>query len=78
MSVPVLLEQITLIDPSVSTVFNDLHIILFQRMMFAVIVKDTVNVIGRPLGTKVMATQTAVKLLGQRFDMAASNITTDI
>jgi hypothetical protein len=56
--VPVLSEHITLTDPRVSTVFNDLHRILFWRMMFAVIVKEAVKAMGRPSGMKAMATET--------------------
>lgn len=56
--VPVLSEQITLTEPRVSTVFNDLHRILFRRIMFAVIVNDAVKAIGRPSGMKAMATDT--------------------
>jgi hypothetical protein len=37
--VPVLSEQITVTDPSVSTVFNDLHNTLFFFMIFAVMVR---------------------------------------
>lgn len=56
--VPVLSEHITLTEPSVSTVFNDLQRILFLRMIFAVIVKEAVKAIGRPSGIKAMATET--------------------
>lgn len=58
MSVPVLSEQITLTEPSVSTVFNDLHRILFFRIRFAVMVRDAVSAMGRPSGIKAMATET--------------------
>lgn len=51
-------EQITLTDPRVSTVFNDLQRILFWRMMLAVIVKEAVKAIGRPSGMKAIATET--------------------
>ena len=37
--VPVLSEQITVTDPRVSTVFNDLHSTLFFFMIFAVMVR---------------------------------------
>ena len=37
--VPVLSEQITVTDPRVSTVFNDLHNTLFFFMIFAVMVR---------------------------------------
>lgn len=41
--VPVLSEQTTVTDPSVSAVFNDLHSTLFRFMIFAVMVRlDTV------------------------------------
>ena len=56
--VPVLSEQITLTDPRVSTVFKDLHRILFFRIMFAVIVSDAVSAIGSPSGMKAIATET--------------------
>jgi hypothetical protein len=56
--VPVLSEQITLTDPRVSTVFNDLQRILFWRMILAVIVKEAVKAIGRPSGMKAIATET--------------------
>ena len=39
MRVPVLSEQITVTDPSVSTVFNDLHNTLFFLMIFAVMAR---------------------------------------
>lgn len=44
-------EQITLTEPSVSTVLRDLQRILFLRMIFAVMVKDAVSAMGRPSGT---------------------------
>jgi hypothetical protein len=56
--VPVLSEHMTLTAPKVSTVFNDLHKILFLRMILAVIVKDAVNAMGRPSGMKAIATET--------------------
>lgn len=37
-------------DPRVSTVFSDLQRILFFLMMFATMVKDVVNAIGKPSG----------------------------
>lgn len=58
MRVPVLSEQITLTDPSVSTVFRDLQRILFWRMMLAVIVKEAVRAIGSPSGMNAIATDT--------------------
>ncbi len=58
MRVPVLSEQITLTDPKVSTVFNDLQRILFFRMRLAVMVSDAVNAIGRPSGINAIATET--------------------
>jgi hypothetical protein len=51
-------EQMTLTDPSVSTVFKDLQRILFLRMRFAVIVREAVNAIGRPSGMNAIATET--------------------
>jgi len=48
--VPVLSEQMTETDPRVSTVFRDLHRILFFLIRFAVIVKLDVTAIGRPSG----------------------------
>jgi hypothetical protein len=56
--VPVLSEQITDTVPSVSTVFRDLHKILFFFIKFAVIVKLAVKAIGRPTGIKAIATLT--------------------
>lgn len=58
MSVPVLSEQITLTDPSVSTVLRDLQRILFLRMMFAVMVSEAVNAMGSPSGMNAIATET--------------------
>jgi hypothetical protein len=43
-------EQMTETEPSVSTVFKDLHRILFFLMMFATMVRDVVRAIGRPSG----------------------------
>jgi len=57
-SVPVLSEQMTLTEPRVSTVFKDLHRILFLRIRLAVMVRDAVNAIGRPSGMKAIATDT--------------------
>lgn len=48
--VPVLSEQMTETDPSVSTVFSDLQRILFLRIMLATIVKLVVSAMGRPSG----------------------------
>jgi hypothetical protein len=56
--VPVLSEQMTETDPSVSTVLRDLHRILFLRIMFALMVKLAVRAMGRPSGMKAMATDT--------------------
>lgn len=56
--VPVLSEQITLTEPKVSTVFNDLHKILFFLIRLAVIVSDAVRAIGSPSGINAMATDT--------------------
>ena len=49
-NVPVLSEQITETEPSVSTVLSDLQRILFLRMMFATMVKLVVSAIGKPSG----------------------------
>lgn len=57
-SVPVLSEQMTDTDPSVSTVFNDLHKTLFFRIIFALIVRLAVNATGKPSGMKATATDT--------------------
>lgn len=56
--VPVLSEHITLTDPRVSTVFRDLHKILFLRIRLAVMVSEAVKAIGRPSGMKAIATET--------------------
>jgi hypothetical protein len=48
--VPVLSEQMTETEPRVSTVFSDLHRILFFRMIFATMVKDVVRAMGNPSG----------------------------
>jgi hypothetical protein len=56
--VPVLSEQMTDTAPSVSTVFSDLHKILFFLIKLAVIVKLAVKAIGRPSGMKAIATLT--------------------
>ena len=58
MRVPVLSEHSTETAPNVSTVFNDLQRMLFCFMMLAVIVKLAVRAMGRPSGTKAMATVT--------------------
>lgn len=57
-NVPVLSEQMTETEPSVSTVFKLLHKILFLRMMLAVMVRVEVTAIGRPSGINAMATDT--------------------
>ena len=57
-NVPVLSEQMTLTDPSVSTVFRDLQRILFLRIRLAVIVREAVNAIGSPSGMNAIATDT--------------------
>lgn len=56
--VPVLSEQITETEPRVSTVFNDLHKILFFRIMLALMVRLAVRATGRPSGMKATATDT--------------------
>lgn len=56
--VPVLSEQMTETAPRVSTVFKDLHRILFLRMRLAVIVRLAVKAMGRPSGMKAIATLT--------------------
>lgn len=56
--VPVLSEHITLTEPRVSTVFNDLHKILFFLIRLAVMVKEAVSAIGSPSGMKAIATET--------------------
>lgn len=56
--VPVLSQQMTHTAPRVSTVFKDLHKILFFLMRFAVIVKLAVRAMGRPSGMKAIATLT--------------------
>jgi hypothetical protein len=56
--VPVLSEQMTETAPRVSTVFKDLHKILFLRMRLAVIVRLAVKAMGRPSGMKAIATLT--------------------
>lgn len=56
--VPVLSEQITETAPNVSTVFKDLHRILFLLMRLAVMVKFAVKAIGKPSGIKAIATLT--------------------
>ena len=57
-NVPVLSEQITETAPNVSTVFKDLHKILFLLMRFAVMVRLAVKAIGKPSGIKAIATLT--------------------
>ena len=57
-NVPVLSEQMTETAPNVSTVFSDLHRIIFLRIKFAVIVKLAVKAIGSPSGMKAIATLT--------------------
>ena len=56
--VPVLSEQITETAPNVSTVFKDLHRILFLLMRLAVMVRFAVKAIGSPSGIKAIATLT--------------------
>jgi hypothetical protein len=56
--VPVLSEQMTETAPRVSTVLRDLHRILFFLMMFATIVRELVNAIGRPSGMNATAALT--------------------
>lgn len=56
--VPVLSEHITETEPRVSTVFNDLHKILFFLIMLALIVRLAVRATGRPSGMKATATDT--------------------
>jgi hypothetical protein len=57
-NVPVLSEQMTDTEPRVSTVFRDLHRILFLRIRFAVMVRLAVKAIGSPSGINAMATLT--------------------
>lgn len=56
--VPVLSEQMTDTAPKVSTVFRDLHRILFFLMILAVIVKLIVSAMGSPSGINAVATLT--------------------
>ena len=56
--VPVLSEHNTVMALRVSTVFKDLHRILFFLIIFAVIVKLAVRAIGSPSEMKAMATLT--------------------
>ena len=56
--VPVLSEQMTETAPRVSTVFKDLHKILFLRIKFAVMVRLAVKAIGKPSGMKATITET--------------------
>ena len=48
----------TLTEPRVSTVFRDLHRILFFRMRLAVMVREAVSAMGSPSGMKAIATET--------------------
>jgi hypothetical protein len=57
-NVPVLSEHMTETAPKVSTVFNDLHRILFLLIRLAVIVKLAVKAMGRPSGMNAIATLT--------------------
>lgn len=57
-SVPVLSEQMTDTEPSVSTVLSDLHRILFLRIILALMVRLAVRAMGRPSGMKATATDT--------------------
>ena len=52
---PVLSEQMTDTAPNVSTVFSDLHKILFFFMRFAQMVKLAVRAIGSPSGINAIA-----------------------
>jgi hypothetical protein len=49
-------------EPSVSTVFNDLHRIWFFFIRLAVIVRPAVMAIGRPSGMKAIATLTQLTI----------------
>jgi hypothetical protein len=49
-------------EPRVSTVFSDLHRILFFLMMFATIVKLVVSAMGRPSGMKATAADTQLTM----------------
>lgn len=49
-------------EPSVSTVFKDLHRTLFCRMMLAVMVRPAVRAMGKPSGMKAMATLTQLTM----------------
>lgn len=60
--VPVLSEQITETDPSVSTVLRDLQRILFFFMRLAVMVRPAVMEMGRPSGMNAMATLTQLTM----------------
>lgn len=55
---PVLSEQMTDTDPSVSTVFRDLQRIFCFRIMLALMVMLAVRATGRPSGMKATATET--------------------
>jgi hypothetical protein len=54
----VLLEQITLIEPRVSTVLRDLQRTLFWRTMLAMMVSEAVKAIGRPSRINAIAIET--------------------
>lgn len=57
-SVPVLSEQMTETDPSVSTVLSDLQRIFCLRIMLALMVMLAVSATGKPSGIKATATET--------------------
>lgn len=60
--VPVLSEQMTETEPRVSTVFSDLHRILFFLMILATMVKLVVSAMGRPSGMKATAHETQLTI----------------
>ena len=60
--VPVLSEQMTDTEPSVSTVFRDLQRIIFFFIRLAVMVRPAVIAMGRPSGMKAMATLTQLTM----------------
>ena len=57
-NVPVLSEQMTETDPSVSTVLSDLQRIFCLRIMLALMVMLAVNATGKPSGMKATPTET--------------------
>src|SRR5690625_650336 len=61
-SVPVLSEQMTETEPSVSTVLRDLQRIMFFFIMLAVMVRPAVMAIGRPSGMNATATLTQLTM----------------